>query len=257
MMQRLLLVLILFFILLTSPLIVHAADITLSSDGYALKGMEDNTIRLYDIARDKTLKTLKGHADVVISLALSPDGYYALSGSRDRTIKLWHLSTGREIKTFYGHAGDVTSVAFSPDGRHVVSGSSDKLVKIWDAESGREIKTLKGHKNEVISVAFSPDGNFVMSMGRDSLKLWNFSKAVIEWEYTEPGKELTVAAFSPDSKYIFAGIKPDALLSYDINTGKVTKDADIFGAGWKQYCIYSILFCWQERHILLCCSRKQ
>ncbi|MEW6686867.1 MAG: hypothetical protein AB1393_11780 [Candidatus Edwardsbacteria bacterium] len=97
MMQRLLLVLILFFILLTSPLIVHAADITLSSDGYALKGMEDNTIRLYDIARDKTLKTLKGHSRSVASLVFSHGifttlGTYILSyNNEENVVKVWDV----------------------------------------------------------------------------------------------------------------------------------------------------------------------
>ena len=40
---------------------------------------------------------LKGHSDVVTSVAFSPDGKKIVSGSEDMTIRVWDAETGKEI----------------------------------------------------------------------------------------------------------------------------------------------------------------
>ncbi|MGA7330007.1 MAG: hypothetical protein WBX25_37365, partial [Rhodomicrobium sp.] len=90
----------------------------------ALSGSLDRTLKLWDGASGRELKTFQGHLDAVLSVAFSPDGRSALSGSRDNTLKLWDVVSGRELKTFQGHSDGVYSVTFSPDGRSALSGSN-------------------------------------------------------------------------------------------------------------------------------------
>jgi len=64
------------------------------------------------------LNVLEGHADVILSVAFSPDGKSIVSGSYDTTIRVWDAETGEAISgPFKGHSQDVTSVAFHPDGK--------------------------------------------------------------------------------------------------------------------------------------------
>ena len=54
------------------------------------------------------MRTLKGHAEYVRSVAFSPDGKLVASGSDDRRVKIWDAATGAEVNTDVG--GEVMGV---------------------------------------------------------------------------------------------------------------------------------------------------
>src|SRR5438067_2341312 len=88
---------------------------------------------------------LKGHSDVIYSIAFTPDGKQVVSGSFDNTVKLWEAKTGKEIRTFGGPSGHqklVLSVAVSADGRMIASGSQDNTAKIWDMPSSGPLRAF-------------------------------------------------------------------------------------------------------------------
>jgi WD40 repeat protein len=118
---------------------------------------------LNNCPRMRELRTLTGHADWVLAVAVTPDGQCAVSASGDQTLKVWDLASGRELRTLEGHAGAVWAVAVTPDGRRVVSASGDQTLKVWELGSGRELRTLTGHSDEVTAVAVTPDGQRAVS----------------------------------------------------------------------------------------------
>ncbi len=81
-------------------------------------------MKVWDAASGQETLTLKGHTDVVTSVAFSPDGKRIVSGSWDQTVKVWDAASGQETLTLKGHTSCGYSVAFSPDGKRIVSGSS-------------------------------------------------------------------------------------------------------------------------------------
>jgi WD40 repeat protein len=79
-------------------------SVAFSPDGrQVLSGSNDNTIKLWDAASGREIRTFQGHTSSVYSVAFSPDGRQVLSGSDDNTVKLWDAASGREIRTFQGH----------------------------------------------------------------------------------------------------------------------------------------------------------
>ena len=105
----------------------------MSSDGRTLaSGSRDKTIKIWNLATGELIRTLSGHSENVLSVAMSSDGRtLASGGGYDKTIKIWNLATGQLIRTLSGHFENVWSVAISPDGRTLASGSEDKTIKIW------------------------------------------------------------------------------------------------------------------------------
>ena len=178
-------------------------SIALSANGkYLLSGSRDRTLKLWEVATGRLLRTFEGHSDGVESVTFSPDERFALSGGYDNTMKLWQVENGQLVRTFEGHTESVLSVAFSPDGRYVLSGSWDSTVRLWDVETGRGVRTFLGHTSGVLTVAFSPDGRYMLSGGDwGKVHLWEVATGRLIRTLEEKAGEIHSVVFSPDGRY--------------------------------------------------------
>jgi WD40 repeat protein len=207
------------------PQIGHSNDVksvAFSPDGkYTLSGSQDSTLKLWNLASGKEIRTFAGHASEVNGIAFTPDGRFILSGSDDKTLKLWDSLNGKEIRTFTGHSDYVLSVAISPDGKYALSGSRDKTLKLWDIANGEEIRTFTGHSGGVASVAISPDGKYILSGSHDKiLKLWELASGKkIRTIITGHTNSIKTVVFSPDGKYALSG-GGQTLILWEVSSGK-------------------------------------
>src|SRR5258706_1448325 len=71
----------------------HASEVTsisFSPDGRFLASAScDGTVKLWDAANGRELRTLSGHTECVTSVSFSPDGRILGSNSEDDTLRLW------------------------------------------------------------------------------------------------------------------------------------------------------------------------
>ncbi|KAL1839400.1 hypothetical protein VTJ49DRAFT_1531 [Mycothermus thermophilus] len=94
---------------------------------YFLSGALDSTIRLWDSATGRCIKTMFGHLEGIWSLA--GDTIRVISGANDGMVKCWEPRSGKCDATFVGHRGPVTCVGLS-DSR-MASGSEDGEIRVY------------------------------------------------------------------------------------------------------------------------------
>ncbi|TFK27916.1 WD40 repeat-like protein, partial [Coprinopsis marcescibilis] len=163
---------------------------------------------------------LKGHTNVVTSVAFTPDCKNVVSGSMDNAIRIWDAATGQEVrKPLRGHKDWIWSVAVSLDGQRIVSGSDDRTVRIWDAQTGQEVapSPLRG-SIDIFSAAISPDGSRLIAASADgTIHVWDAETG----ESTIPPLKghqgwVRSVAISPDGNWIVSGSNDYTVRVWDI-----------------------------------------
>ena len=64
----------------------------------ARSGSSDHSLKQWDVATGKVIRTFLGHDSRVLSVTLAPDGKTAISAGGDHTLNLWNIDAGQLTK---------------------------------------------------------------------------------------------------------------------------------------------------------------
>ena len=198
-----------------------------------LTAQADHTVRMWSTKTSNCLKVLKGHTNLVASLAYSYNGREAVSAGDDRTVRAWDLNSGKNVGVFKGHTDSVSSVAYSRKGGTVLSGSWDGTVKLWSLTDGSLLKNFKGHEDKVGAVALMDDAGLILSGGFDGVvKIWEVESGKAIKSVKGHRDKVTRLVVSP-RRDLFATSSLDGVVRiWDLKTGVKIKEfeADETGA---------------------------
>lgn len=206
-------------------------SIRFSKDGSLIVSSgRDNTVRVWDIGSEKSIRTFRGHGSAVAAAEFSADGRWILSAGSDGQAKRWSLDGDDEIQTLQGrrlagHTNAVLGASFSPDGQQVVTASQDRYAKSWSAESGDVTRAFfEGHQFLSSSVVFMPDGRRLITSAMDNTaRVWDLASGTEVFSLSGTGRKAAVAA-SPDGRWIVTGSDQSTVKLWDAGNGKLVRE---------------------------------
>jgi len=178
-------------------------------------GSGSGQIWLWDLRTGAVKSILRGHKEIVTSVAFSPDSRLLLSAAQDATVRLWSLKTAKELRSIGEHTHPVLAVSFMPDGKRVLVASGDPLpvggsapadpiqVNLYDLETGRLLKEFGRHRLPVKNIAITADGR-VLATATGWAHIWDVETGTRKATFKQPGVIESVA-LSPDGKLLLTG----------------------------------------------------
>ena len=192
-------------------------------NGRVVSSSFDGSLKMWELATGRELRSAEAHAGSVNALSLTPDDQVLVSASSDTTLKVWNLDSGEELRTLTGHTGAVNGMAVTSDGRLVVSASTDGTLKVWNLASGEELRTLTGHTGAVNGVAITSDDRWAVSASSDrTLKVWELSSGTELRALVGHTNEVTAVVVTPDARLVVSVSFDNRVRVWDLADGHET-----------------------------------
>lgn len=165
---------------------------------------------------------LKGHANWVMSIDVSPDGRSAVTAGQESDIRVWDLETGT-LKQQLQKPGGCWSVVFSPDGKEVVAGHRANIVA-FELATGKESWRFKApNLNTYFSaLQFDRTNHLVCGATNGIVYIWDYSKRDVPPLQVHAKRKLTDShsvSRKHEPYFQACGLSPDGkLLALSSNT---------------------------------------
>ncbi|HEY7427957.1 MAG TPA: WD40 repeat domain-containing protein [Gemmataceae bacterium] len=144
-----------------------------SPDGRRLASADrEGTVRLWDVATNKTLHILRGHHFNYFSMAFTPDGKFLVTGALEGKIHIWDVETGKLVRRIPLRGSEdkdknihVRRLQVTADGRSLLVLEYDPqrqpaVLSRWNLATG-ERKTRDEFNADLTASVFSPDGQML------------------------------------------------------------------------------------------------
>lgn len=133
-------------------------------------------VQIYDVAKQKLLRTFEGHTGRIGSLTWN--GYLLASGSRDRNILVRDVRTPEQsLQKYFGHKQEICGLRWSFDEQLLASGGNDNKLFLWSLKMQGELQRFSQHSAAVKAIGFSPHQHNILASGGGTadrcIRFWN------------------------------------------------------------------------------------
>ena len=215
-----------------------------------LTGSDDQTAKVWDATTRTPIATLPanpdpaaGHADIVLTMKLSPDGKTAFTGTRagrkrdGPAIKfdppgwgyLWDAATGKLLRRVGEGRGSLWDAEFTPDGKYLVTADGDEAegdarvpgkAIVWDAATGAKVRTLVELPGMLTALAAAPDSQRILVCAKDkSAVVYDLTTGAKVRAFAGFDQPVAAAAFLPDGNYVLLASFDGLIRLKDAATG--------------------------------------
>jgi WD40 repeat protein len=152
--------------------------IAFSAEGsWLATGGNDGTLKLWDVASGRLLRTLSEYSKPVLQVAFSPVEKIIAAYYNGIGIQIWSVADGHLLRTIE-QGGDLAGfpsfLAYSPDGLTLAAARRDGAISLWNVPGGKALHVLNQSSPRVKSIAFSRDGRFLYSaLGDGTINIWD------------------------------------------------------------------------------------
>lgn len=147
------------------------ADITPDGKTIAIAGNNTDRILIFDLDRQKIIKTLPDAPLQARWAKYSPDlNYFAVLGIATRSIHIWNYQNNlKHLPQLFDTAGDGfwCCLCFHPNSKYLAAGTLGGKIYIFRIINGEIIFNCKAHQGRVWDLAFTPDGKQLISGSSD------------------------------------------------------------------------------------------
>jgi WD40 repeat protein len=208
---------------------------TFSPDGKQIATTErDNAVRLYDVGSGKevwshVVQLNNPFENYTSAIVFAPDGKTVAACATDNNIYLLDAAIGNETGRLTGTRWYPWALAFTADSKMLYSSGWDGVVRRWDVVAERQLDLPKGvHATGI--VAASPDGR-TLAFEDDSgtIRVVDAANGQERRMLKLPGTTFSQLAFSPDSRRLAGGGRPDNKVQvavWDLKSGEVVHHFD-------------------------------
>jgi cell division cycle protein 20 (cofactor of APC complex) len=174
-------------------------------------GTASNTVQLWDVQAGKMVRSMRGHAARVSSLAWN--NHMLSSGSKDTTIMNHDVRVQNHVQgVLRHHTQEVCGLQWSADGQYLASGANDNTLCIWDQASslsmnGAPFQTMTDHQAAVKAVAWCPHERHLLATGGGTadrcIKFWNAGTGSL-LNSVDTGSQVCALQWSPFEKELLS-----------------------------------------------------
>jgi WD40 repeat protein len=172
----------------------------------------------------RQVAVMRGPAESIRALALSPDGTLLAALGWNQSVALWDVGSQRMMVDLVSDQHPVYCVAFSPDGLTLATGNKDGTLTFWDTDTWQKRRELAMNPSGTCCLAFSI-GRKILASGYFDGEIALLDQGCGQVRTRFLGhKGVTCLALSPDGWLLASGGSNGAVRLWETESGHLVRE---------------------------------